>query len=639
MVQCLPEAGCDGWLRRLAFGWLVALVLVLPAVLLLPRAALGQRPQVQEIKGRLELQENLLYEVPGLRAGDKLSIFLQGTSDTLDPFIAILKPGVDLTTLQRDYLPELEKNRSRYQTKPEDLAALNHRFFSIWDDRSGPGNSARFAFAVPAPGDYRLLVCSTPWRATFGDYRLVLGLNAPEVLTDQARPTGHQLANHSKAIWEAAQRVDEIDGTLTPEQQFRSVGLNRVYRNETLFVRLEVTEGSVPVVVLQDFSGIPLASGQPGPQANTLILKYTFKENDHNPRFRVFFPPGGQDLRSCTYRLLVGLNTPQVLDGRADKQGRPIIQPPIPVKIGLKMHQITHVDQKGENFGVAASLKLIWRDPALGFNPETCQCFVKTFTGEAFQQFVAQNGLRWPEFAIFNQQGNRWCQNRLVMVWPDGWCIYFERFSTTLQAPDFNFRKFPFDRQDFYIRIDSLRPDWIFFFEDLLRFSEVGKQLGEEEWVASKFDTQFSTQTETTDLSSSRFSFHFQARRHLTYYIFRIFLPLVIILVVSWFTFFLRDYSKRVDVAGGNLLLFIAFNFAIASDLPRLGYLTFMDLYLIVTFIITSFILLLAVLLKRMEMDGRMELVRKVDAYVISFYPVVYIIAIIVITALAWEPF
>jgi len=306
------------------------------------------------------------------------------------------------------------------------------------------------------------------------------------------------------------------------------------------------------------------------------------------------------------------------------------------VKIGLKMDQITDVDQKGENYGVVASLKLIWRDPALGFNPEECQCFVKTYSGDAFQRFVADKGLRWPEFALFNQQGNRWFQNRLVLVWPDGWCIYFERFSVTLQAPDFNFRRFPFDRQDFYVRIDSLRPDWIYTFEELPGFSEVGKQLGEEEWVVTGFDTQFSTQTQTTDLASSRFSFHFTAQRHLTFYLFRIFLPIVIILLVSWFTFFLRDYSKRVDVAGGNLLLFIAFNFAIAGLLPRLGYLTFLDLILIITFVITSFILLLSVVLKRLEMDGRTEVVRRVDGVVIGLYPLAYITAVIVIIALVW---
>ena len=628
----------DDWMqgvRRFGNGRLSAAVILLAVILSLPPVAWGDAPQVQEIKGRLELQEYLIYELPNLKLGDRLSLYLKGTSDTLDPFAAILKPGVGLTTLQQQYLPELERNWYLYQAVPEALAALNNKFFSVWDDNSGPQHSARLTFTAPSPsGLQRLLVCSTPWRATFGDFHLLLGLNAKEPLTDQTRPTGLPLANHSKTVWQAAHRVDEIEGQLTSEQQFRSVGLNRIYAGETLYVYLEVTSGSLPTVVLQDYSGIPLASAQASGQNKVLVLKYTFTETDNNPRLRVFFPYKPGKNPTCSYHLVVGLNTPLVLIGKAAKQGSPIIQHPIPVEVGLKMEQISSVNQQEENFGVVASLKLVWRDPNLGFNPEECNCFVKTFSGDAFQQFVADKGLRWPEFAIFNQQGNRWSQNRLVLVWPDGWCIYFERFSATLQAPDFDFRKFPFDRQDFYIRIDSLRPNWIFVFQDLPNFSELGKQLGEEEWVVTGFNTKISTQTQTTDLASSRFSFHFQARRHLTFYIFRIFLPILIILLVSWFTFFLKDYSKRVDVAAGNLLLFIAFNFAIAGLLPRLGYLTFLDLVLIITFIITSFILLLAVVLKRLEMEGKMAFVHRADALVITFYPLAYITAIFILVYL-----
>ena len=622
-------------LFQVGIHWLAFLFFLLPAMVSLPPAAEADTPQVQEINGQLDLKENLLYEVPGLKKGDHFSVYIKGTSGTLDPFAAILKPGVDLKVLQQEYLPELVKKKNFFLGKPEGLIPFNNRYFAAWNDNSGAGHAATFTFTVPAPGTYRLLLRSTPWRPTFGKFQMLLGLNAPEVMSGKAKPTGALLVNHNKAVWQAGKRVDEINGGLTVEQQYRSVGLKRIYQGETLYVRMEVTSGSVPAMVLQDYSGIPLVSGHPQDH-KILTLTRIFGETDNSPRLRIFFPPGPGKPRQCAYRLVVGLNTPQVLTGQAHKQGRPIIEHPIPVQIGLRMDQITDVDQQRENYGVVASLKLIWRDPALGFNPEDCGCFIKTYSGDAFQRFVAEKGVRWPEFAIFNQQGNRWFQNRLVLVWPDGMCIYFERFSVTLQAPDFNFRRFPFDHQDFYIRIDSLRPDWIFVFKDLPGFSEVGKQLGEEEWMITHFNTEFSTQTQTTDLASSRFSFHFKARRHLTFYLFRIFLPILIILSVSWWTFFLKDYSKRVDIAGGNLLLFIAFNFAIAGLLPHLGYLTFLDLILIITFVITSFVLVLSVLLKRLEMDGRIKHVRVVDKMVIIFYPLAYLIAVICSIAITW---
>jgi hypothetical protein len=420
--------------------------------------------------------------------------------------------------------------------------------------------------------------------------------------------------------------VQEVSGTLLPEQESTTVELQRIFAGETLTAVLEGSPGTpAPGLVLYDYGDKPLEAVPAGARDSRVTLQYTFDEKDENPRLKLKRPPGA-DREPLDFRLRVGVNAEDILDGPAAATGKPVVRPATPVEIGLRLDQITGIDQRAKNFGVVVSVMLKWRDPQLAFDPESCKCRLKIFNGDAFPRYVQSRHTDWPDFVLFNQQGKRWSQKQLATVYPDGEVTYFERFGVTLQAPDFKFRKFPFDDQTFSIRIDLVEPSWDYVFRNLENFNEIGRNLGEEQWRVTNFNTRITTETDTVDFPTSRFTFRFKATRRLEYYAYRIFLPIVIIVIVSWFGFFLRDYGKRVDVAGANLLLFIAFNFTIGNDLPRLGYLTFLDTFLVTAFVITSFVFLLAVYMKRMEADGKQAIAHRIDAYVIWLYPLAYLI-------------
>ena len=74
-------------------------------------------------------------------------------------------------------------------------------------------------------------------------------------------------------------------------------------------------------------------------------------------------------------------------------------------------------------------------------------------------------------------------------------------------------------------------------------------------------------------------------------------------------------------MGGGNLLVLVAFNFTISDNLPQLGYMTFLDAILVVTFVLTGLVVVVNVMYRRLEVSGRETLARQIDKYTIWVYP------------------
>jgi len=299
---------------------------------------------------------------------------------------------------------------------------------------------------------------------------------------------------------------------------------------------------------------------------------------------------------------------------------------PTPVKIAIKIDQLVGINQKQGHFTAVASLFVQYQDPALAYDKRAGDHPFKLFRLGDFIKYAQERETGWPGLIYDNQQGRRDTSTELLAVTPEGAVRYLQRFTANFQAPDLNFRSFPFDQQEFRVNITSVLPTNFYVFEEIPGISGMGDELGEEEWVVSDVATQVATITGQTGQESSRFTLTFRTKRHLTYYVARIFIPVFIILLVSWFTFLLRDYVKRMDVGITTLLLFIAFNFAVSNDLPRLGYITAIDAFMTGTFMITGSVLLVNVVFRRLQLSGREELAARMDRYTLWGYWPAYIL-------------
>ena len=587
-------------------------------------------PAVQELQGSLVSGEVDVYLMRGLKAGQTVSATMQTTSGNLDPSLAVVPASTDLKELITRFREDVQELVESSPQPLLDLPGLRDRTFLAWDDDGGPGYSAALQFTVPSNGDYYLAAAaslSAAGRQTAGDYRLVVGIDAPEVLDGSATPTQAQIAVPDQASLGSFAQIQAYAGSLTEEIPASTLKMGKLNPGDTLYLHLQPTSGNLkPTIVLRDYGGKPVRVANLNGQQSVVTLEQAFPDGGSQYSLEIICQPTEENPGCGDFRLLAGVNAPQVLEGEAEPNSESVLLLPIPVKVGFKLQQIVDIDPSKEIMNAVGTVKMEWTDPALAFNPDDCQCSQKVYTESEFNKFLSDVKGKWPDFTLFNQQGNRWTQNRIVAVESNGHVTYLERFTTNFQL-NFDFTKYPFDTENFYIYFDMLYSEANYVFENMDGFSEIDPEHGEDEFVLSGFDTQISSEISSRQVPTSRFTFHFAAPRHLSYYIFRIFIPVLLIISVSYVTFFLKDYTRRIEVATGNLLLFIAFSFSIADNYPRMGYLTFLDAIMAITFIINTLVVVYSVYLKWLENHDQRERSEHIDRYMDWVYPIAYLVS------------
>ena len=204
---------------------------------------------------------------------------------------------------------------------------------------------------------------------------------------------------------------------------------------------------------------------------------------------------------------------------------------------------------------------------------------------------------------------------------------------------DFNLQTFPFDKQILKIAYSStndiddyeMSNKWNTY-NAINYFTKTQKING---WDIKGFNLYNTIEEDEQDMFVSTAVIEIQIERQHGYYIYKVLIPILLILLVCWSVVWVdpKELEARLTITIVCLLSLIAYNFVIDSELPKLEYLTVMDWIILVSYFyatIPNFISIISFRLykKNRRLSDKIELYSK--RYGASSYLVTVIIIIII---------
>ena len=312
-------------------------------------------------------------------------------------------------------------------------------------------------------------------------------------------------------------------------------------------------------------------------------------------------------------------------------QAPPYQGQPINIAVGLHIINIASIDEVTEQFETDAYLFERWIDPRLAFTPN----------GPNDRERNYSVGQIWiPQLEMINAASPRIRGDSSIRVAPDGTVNYAERSKVALSSR-FALRRFPFDRQALLIIIHPFLVDG-----PRLRFSLIDHAT----WTASEFESYSSlaqwklqavepkvgTAPTYGGLTVPEARFAITVVRRSSFYLWKVFLPLSLMVFLSWSVFWIEphDLSNQIQVAVTTILTVIAFAFAISATMPRLPYLTYIDAFVLECYI---YVFIAVVELMTVHVTHRIERRRdlgvRIRAYSKWLIPASFAVSNIVIAA------
>lgn len=335
--------------------------------------------------------------------------------------------------------------------------------------------------------------------------------------------------------------------------------------------------------------------------------------------------------------ILLSASAPcQELDVERSSEGSAVPRPrlsrpgvkkgPTKVSVGMWLLDIDSIDSSAQNFVANFFVMLSWNDQRLAHSSR------RNMTYDVTRIWT-------PRVQVANEIGLvRRTMPEVVDVAPDGTVVYRQRYVGPFSQP-LNLNKFPFDTQTF--RLHLITPgsssaeikfvrnqNWID--EGIPMAAGIAKNISLPDWKIESYRTDRLPYVVAKGADVAGFAFDFVAKRDSGYYVWKVILPLLLIVLMSWSVFWIDPSSAgtQIAVATTSMLTLIAYRFAIDTQVPKVSYMTKMDQFIVVGTVLVFLTLMQVVLTSRLAQTGREVLAKRIDRVSRWAFPCVFVVAL-----------
>lgn len=307
---------------------------------------------------------------------------------------------------------------------------------------------------------------------------------------------------------------------------------------------------------------------------------------------------------------------------------------PTRVAVAMWLVDVERVDSATQSFTANVLVSLRWRDPRLA-------------DLDAPQERTFDLAKVWSPGLMFANAGVslRPTLPEVVHVDPHGQVSYRQRMVGTFLQP-LGLRDFPFDRQT--LRLHLVSPT--------SRASEL-ELVADETWTATGLKDAIGLAPAlslpdwrivgsrageadyelTPRWLAAGYEVELEVTRASRYYVLKVLLPLLLIVLMSWSVFWLDPATStgiQIGVSTTSMLTLIAYRFTIDTHVPRVPYLTRLDAFVLVSTVLVFLTLVVTVLTARLHLHGRDVTAKALDRACRYAFPL--LLAVTVLVSLAF---